>query len=225
MGYYQSMLILIPAIILSMYASAKVKSTFAKYSKVRSNSGATGADIAKRILSEQGIMNVRVEHIRGNLTDHFDPRSNTVRLSDNVYGSNSIAAIAVAAHECGHAVQHNIGYFPIKIRSALVPIANFGSSLSMPLFFMGLILSIEPLLTVGILFFSGAVLFQIVTLPVEFNASSRALKIMLSSGIVDEREETGASKVLSAAALTYVAAALTSLLSLIRLILIAQDRN
>ncbi len=233
MGYYESMIILLPAIILSLYASAKVKNTFAKYSKTPSSSGQTGADIARRILAEQGINNVRVEHIKGNLTDHYDPRTNTVRLSDAVYGSSSISAISVAAHECGHAIQHNKGYAPLNIRSSLVPVANFGSQLSMPLIMIGLFMSYgggaSPtsmlLMQIGIVLFAGAVLFQFVTLPVEFNASNRAIKVMKSSGIISDREEKGARDVLSAAALTYVAAAITALLSLIRLILIARDRR
>ncbi len=234
MGYYESMIILIPAILLSLYASNKVKTTFAKYSRVSSSYGYTGAQIARKILQEQGISNVNVEHIRGNLTDHYDPRTNTVRLSDAVFDSNSISAISVAAHECGHAIQHNVGYSPLNLRSALVPAANFGSRLSMPLIIFGLIMSSGAgggnptammMINIGIILFSFAVLFQFVTLPVEFNASNRAIKVMLSSGIITEREEKGARDVLSAAALTYVAAALSSLLSLIRLILISRDRN
>lgn len=225
MIYYQSMIILIPAILLSMYASGKVQSTFAKYSKIMSNNGQTGADIARLILREQGIDNVNVEHIRGNLTDHYDPRTNTVRLSDAVYGARSISAISVAAHECGHAIQHNIGYFPLNVRSAFVPVAQFGSQMAMPLVVMGMIMSSSLFINIGIIVFSAVVLFQFVTLPVEFNASSRAIKVMLSSGIIDEREEEGARKVLSAAALTYVAAALTSLLTLIRLLIISRDER
>ncbi len=233
MGYYESMLILLPAILLSLYASSKVKTTFAKYSKVNSTSGLTGADVARRILSEQGIFDVTVEHINGQLTDHYDPRTNTVRLSDQVYGSTSISAISVAAHECGHAIQHNQGYAPLNIRTAIVPIANFGSRMAMPFIIIGLIISggaraIDPtsmfLMNIGIVLFSAAVLFQFVTLPVEFNASSRAIKVMMNSGIIDEREEQGARSVLSAAALTYVAAAFSALLSLVRLILITRDR-
>ncbi len=224
-NYYSSMLILLPAMILSMYASTKVQSTFAKYSKVMSKSGLTGADIARRILQEQGINNVNVEHIRGNLTDHYDPRTNTVRLSDSVYGSGSIAAISVAAHECGHAIQHNVGYAPLNLRSAFVPAAQIGSQLSMPLVIFGLIMSAPGLIQIGIIVFTAVVIFQIVTLPVEFNASSRAIKVMLSSGIIDEREENGARKVLSAAALTYVAAAITSILTLVRLILISRNER
>ncbi len=234
MGYYESMIILLPAILLSIYASGKVKSTFMKYSNVMSSTGLTGAEVARRILDEQGITHVKIEHINGNLTDHYDPRTNTVRLSDNVYGSKSISAISVAAHECGHAIQHNKGYAPLNIRSSLVPVANLGSNMAMPLIIIGLIMSsgagsVNPtaimMMNLGIIFFSGAVLFQFVTLPVEFNASNRAIKVMLSSGIITEREEDGAKKVLSAAALTYVAAALSSLLSLIRLILITRDRD
>lgn len=225
--HFSYILILVPALILSAYASTKVKTTFAKYSTVMSSGGLTGADVARRILAEQGITNVGVEAIRGNLTDHYDPRAKMVRLSDSVYGKASIAAIAVAAHECGHAIQHDVGYVPLNMRSSLAPVATFASQLAMPLFFIGLLSSSggEVMLQMGIIFFSAAVLFQLVTLPVEFNASSRALKIMLDYNIVNEREENGAKKVLSAAALTYVAAALTSLLSLIRLILIARNRN
>ncbi|MFV0394408.1 MAG: zinc metallopeptidase [Coprobacillaceae bacterium] len=225
MGYYGSMVILIPAILLSMYASMKVKSTFEKYSKVMSSSGYTGADIARRILSEQGINNVNVEHIRGNLTDHYDPRSKTVRLSENVYSAKSIAAISVAAHECGHAIQHNVGYVPLNIRSAIVPAAQIGSKMSMPLVILGMFMSSPTFIYIGVVVFSAAVIFQFVTLPVEFNASSRAIKVMLSSGIIDEREEAGARKVLSAAALTYVAAAISSLLTLIRLLIIARNER
>ncbi len=234
MGYYESMILLLPAILLSIYASGKVKSTFAKYANVLSSNGQTGADVARRILDEQGLGHVTIEHIRGNLTDHYDPRTNTVRLSDSVYGSNSISAISVAAHECGHAIQHNKGYAPLNIRTTLVPIANLGSNMAMPLIIIGLIMSSGAgssnptaimMMNMGIIFFSGAVLFQFVTLPVEFNASNRAIKVMLSSGIINEREEKGAKDVLSAAALTYVAAALSSLLSLIRLILITRNNR
>ncbi len=234
MGYYESMIILIPAIILSGYASMKVKTTFAKYSNKINSVGLTGAEVARKILAEQGIDDVSVEHVKGNLTDHYNPATNTVRLSDAVYDQKSISAISVAAHECGHAIQHNTGYAPLNIRASLVPIANFGSNMSMPLILLGLIMSSGAnydnsfaimLMNLGVIFFTGAVLFQFVTLPVEFNASNRAIKIMLNSGIIDEREEKASKEVLSAAALTYVAAALTALVSLIRLILITQSRN
>lgn len=168
-------LLVIAGLILSMIASANVKGTFAKYSSMRSMSGLTGAMAAQKVLQHAGIYDVRIEHVSGNLTDHYDPRSKVLRLSDSTYSSNSVAAVCVAAHECGHAIQHQRSYGPLVLRSTLVPIANFGSSLSWPIFVLGLVLSARPLLTIGILLFSLAVIFQLVTLPVEFNASSRAL--------------------------------------------------
>ena len=217
-------LVVIGAII-CLIASARVRTTYAKYSKYRSMSGLTGAQAAERILHDAGIYDVQVGHISGNLTDHYNPKTKVLNLSDSVYGSTSVAAIGVAAHECGHAIQHAQNYAPLTIRSAIVPAANIGSTLSWPLFLAGLIFSIRPLLTLGILLFTLAVLFQVVTLPVEFNASSRALKMLGSSGMLGTDEVRGAKKVLTAAALTYVAALASSILQLLRLIILAGGRD
>lgn len=228
-GYYwrfdPTYLLIIIGMLLSLAASAKLKSTFAVYRGRRSASGLTGAEAARRILSAAGITDVQIVPVSGSLTDHYDPRSKTVRLSEDIYGQTSLAAVGVAAHECGHAIQHHIDYAPLGIRSALVPVANFGSTLSWPLFFVGLIFSIQPLLTLGIVLFSFAVLFQLVTLPVEFNASSRALHMLESTGILSRDENSGARKVLRAAALTYVAALASSILQLLRLIILAGGRR
>lgn len=227
-GYYgfdPTYLLLIIGMLLSLAASAKVKGTFSKYSRVRSASGMTGAEAAQRILRTAGITDVTVVPIPGSLTDHYDPRTKKLGLSEDVFNRSSLAAVGVAAHECGHAIQHAINYAPLTIRSAIVPVANIGSTLSWPLFLAGLIFSIPPLLTLGILLFSLAVLFQLVTLPVEFNASSRALKLLGTTGILGEQEIGGARKVLSAAALTYVAALAASILQLLRLIILAGGRR
>ncbi len=227
-GYYgfdSTYLLVLIGLVLCVAASAKVKSAFAKYSRVRSRSGMTGAQAADMILKRSGIYDVRIEHVRGDMTDHYDPRSKTLRLSDTVYGSSSVAAVGVAAHECGHALQHARGYAPLSIRTALVPVANFGSSLAWPIFIAGLIFSFGPLLSLGIVLFMAAVLFQVVTLPVEFNASSRALKLLQSNGILYEDEIRDTRKVLSAAALTYVASVAASLLQLLRLIILAGGRR
>lgn len=228
-GYYwrfdPTYLLIIIGMLLSLAASAKLKSTFAVYRGRRSASGLTGAEAARRILNAAGITDVQIVPVSGSLTDHYDPRSKTVRLSEDIYGQTSLAAVGVAAHECGHAIQHHIDYAPLSIRSALVPVANFGSTLSWPLFFAGLIFSIQPLLTLGIALFSFAVLFQLVTLPVEFNASSRALHMLESTGILSRDENSGARKVLRAAALTYVAALASSILQLLRLIILAGGRR
>lgn len=214
-------LVLIGAI-LCMAASAKVNSTYNKYSKVRSMTGMTGAQVAQKILQYNGIYDVQIEHVRGNLTDHYDPSKKVLRLSDSVYGSTSVAAIGVAAHECGHAVQHQVGYVPIKIRSVLVPAANIGSKLGLPLILLGVIFggAGSTLAQIGIWVFALAVLFQIVTLPVEFNASGRAIKMLDQYGILHHQEVGHVKKVLSAAALTYVAAAASAILQLLRLVLI-----
>lgn len=216
-------LVIIGAVI-CLGASARVKSTFNKYSKVRSARGITGKEAAERILRSQGLNDVIVTHVNGNLTDHYDPRTKTVNLSDATYGATSVAAVGVAAHECGHAIQHNRAYVPLTIRSTLVPVANFGSMAAWPLIIIGLIIGGSAstlLLNLGILAFLFAVLFQIVTLPVEFNASSRAVKILGESGILGEDELSGTKAVLRAAALTYVASAAASILQLLRLVLIA----
>ena len=215
-------------VVICMIASAKMNATFNRYSKVRSRTGMTGREAAERILMQAGIRDVRVEHVPGNLTDHYDPRSKTLRLSDATYNSNSIAAVGVAAYECGHAIQHETGYVPLAIRGSIVPVANFGSTIAWPLIAIGLFMNSNMsvlLLNLGILAFSFAVLFQIVTLPVEFNASGRALKILGNSGILYEDEVRKTRKVLTAAALTYVAGATSAILQLLRLVLLANRRN
>lgn len=218
-------LVLIGAI-LCMLASAKVNSTYAKYAKVRARSGMTGAEAASRILQSAGIYDVRVEQVSGKLTDHYDPRNKVLRLSESTYGASSVAAIGVAAHECGHAVQHAKNYVPLTIRGALVPGVNIASTLSWPLIFLGIILSWNnTLISIGIILFSFAVIFQLVTLPVEFNASSRAIQMLGDMGILYGEEIGQTKKVLSAAALTYVAAAASSILQLLRLILLFGGRQ
>lgn len=214
-------ILVIIGVIISLLASAKVKSTFAKYSNVRSMSGLTGAQAAERILRNAGIFDVSVQRISGHLTDHYDPKNKVLRLSDSVFGNTSVSAIGVAAHECGHAIQHNKEYAPLKIRTALVPVANIGATLSWPLILIGVLFSwSQILITLGIVLFCAAVLFQIVTLPVEFNASNRAVKILASTGILSDREVSQTKQVLGAAALTYVAAAAASILQLLRLIIL-----
>lgn len=227
-GYYFDptyILVLIGAV-LSMIASARVNATFQKYARERSMSGMTGAQAAEAILRSKGIHDVRVEHIRGKLTDHYDPSRKVVRLSDSVYSSSSVAAIGVAAHECGHVMQHHEGYAPLNIRTALVPAANIGSRLGIPIIILGLILGSNPVLVnIGIWVFSIAVLFQIVTLPVEFDASKRALVCIEQYGIVTSDERRKSAKVLKAAAYTYVAAAAASILQLLRLVMLFGKRD
>ncbi len=219
-----TMILLIPAIALTLYAQYKVKSAFSQMSKVRSSSGLTGAMVAKQLLHQNNINDVTVEPVAGSLTDHYDSRTKKLRLSEDVYNSSSLAAIGVAAHETGHAIQHKMAYIPLNIRQSIFPVANLGSSLGIPLFIGGLIFSIPVLLDLGILIFAGAVLFHIVTLPVEFNASSRALAQLSSGGYLRGDEINGARRVLNAAALTYVASAAMAVLQLIRLILLRGDR-
>lgn len=214
--------------VLSMLASAFVRNTFEKYSKRRSMSGMTGAMAAEKILRSQGIFDVVVSHVPGNLTDHYDPTRKILNLSDSVYGSTSVAAIGVAAHECGHAVQHQKAYAPLKIRGSLVPAANFGSMISWPMILIGLFIRSNTgtvLIELGIVLFSLVVLFQLVTLPVEFNASSRAVKILDETGILGQEELKDTKKVLGAAALTYVASAAAGILQLLRLLIILGGRN
>ncbi len=221
------LLVLIGALI-CILASARVNSVFRRYSQVRSHAGMTGREAAEKILRANGIYDVRVQHISGNLTDHYDPRNKTLSLSDATYQSASVAAIGVAAHECGHAVQHHVGYAPLKIRGALVPVANFGSMAAWPLIIMGLLINSNGamiLINLGILLFSAAVLFQIVTLPVEFNASSRAVQVLENTGMLYPEEIQATKKVLGAAALTYVASAASMILQLLRLLLISGRRN
>ena len=211
--------------LVSFAVQRTLQSKFERYSKIPIPYGLTGRDIAMRMLQENGINDVSVTQVDGHLTDHYNPATHTVNLSRDVYYGNSVAAAAVAAHECGHAIQHATNYVPLNLRSAIVPVANIGSTLSWPLFLAGLIFSIRPLLTVGIILFTFAVLFQLVTLPVEFNASSRALKMLGSSGMLGADEVKGARKVLTAAALTYVAALASSILQLLRLIILAGGRD
>lgn len=225
MYWDSTIIILIPAIIFSIVAQIMVKSAFSEYSKVRNSRGLTGADAAREILDRNGLTNVRIEHISGSLTDHYDPKANVIRLSDDVYGSATVAAVGVAAHEAGHAVQYAEGYYPIKIRNAIIPVTRFGSSLSTPLVILGLLLSWDFLITAGILLFCAVVLFQAITLPVEFNASGRALKTLRSSHFLEDDEMKGARSVLTAAAMTYVAAMLSALLSLVRLLVISGRRR
>ena len=212
-------------VIISLWAQGRVTSTFNRYSRVRSMTGMTGAEAAKQLLNSQGIYDVTVRPVAGNLTDHYDPRTRRVCLSQASYNQTSLAAVGVAAHECGHAVQHAENYGPLNLRSSLVPVANLGSTLAWPLFLIGLIFSMRPLLTAGIVLFSAAVLFQLVTLPVEYNASDRALRLLTETGILGSDEVRGSRKVLSAAALTYVAALAGSVLQLLRLIILAGGRN
>ena len=217
-------ILVIAGAILCLLAQSNVTATYSKYSKVRSRTGLTGAMAAERILKSNGIYDVRIEHIPGNLTDHYDPSSKTLRLSDTVYGSSSVAAIGVAAHECGHAIQHQTGYVPLKVRGALVPVANLGSQLCWPIIILGLFFS-YTFVQLGIILFCAVVLFQVVTLPVEFNASSRALRILEDSGMLYSDEAGSTRKVLRAAALTYVASVASSVLQLLRLVLLFGGRR
>ena len=222
--------IVLPCLILAMWASANVNSTFKRYSTQYSLRRITGADAARRVLAANGVAGVRIERISGNLTDHYDPRANVIRLSDNVYDSTSTAAIGVACHEAGHAVQYARNYAPIKLRAAIVPITNFGSKLAMPLILLGLVLSFlgsfsYTLVYVGIACFGLSVVFQLVTLPVEFNASHRALQAIEQGGLLTQEEQKGARRTLTAAALTYVAATATALAQLLRLLILFGGRG
>lgn len=228
MPYYffdSTFLLLIPAIILSVWAQIRVKSTFNKYSKVQAGSGLTGATLAQRLLQDFGLHQVKIEQIQGKLSDHYDPRTKTLRLSSSVAQSASVAALGVAAHEVGHAAQHQEAYQPFQIRQTIVPVANFGTTLAFPLILIGMFMSIPVLMDAGILFFSAAVLFQIITLPVEFNASRRALAVLNTRGYLTQVETGGAKKVLNAAALTYVAATAVAVLQLLRLLILRNARD
>lgn len=219
-------LLVIAGVILSLWASATVKSAFRTYSGVRTLRGMTGAAAAQEILRQAGIYDVRVVHIRGNLNDHYDPRNHTLSLSDPVYGSTSVAAVSVAAHECGHAIQHARNYAPLKIRGSLVPVANFGSVISWPIILVGIFMGFnQTLITIGIILFFAVVLFHLVTLPVEFNASARALRILSETQMLMGEENEGAKKVLRAAALTYVASAAGMILQLLRLLILTRGRR
>ena len=233
MGYYGyygfdwTYLMVLAGAVLSLIASAKVNSTFQKYARVRSMSGMTGAQVARRILDRNGLTDIPVEHVSGNLSDHYDPTRKVLRLSDSTYNSPSVAAIGVAAHECGHAIQHKVGYGPLKLRTMIVPAANLGSRLGMPIILLGLLFGGGGsfLVNLGIWVFSLAVLFQIITLPVEFNASNRALVMLDDYGILGQDEKRKAKSVLSAAAMTYVAAAASSILQLLRLVILFGGRR
>lgn len=216
--YYYIILVL-PAVLLSLIAQIAVKSTYSKMSRIKNVSGLTGAAAAARVLSYYGINNVRIEPVNGNLTDHYDPRDNVIRLSSKVFSGNSIASVGIACHEAGHAAQHAEGYAPIKVRNAILPIANIGSSAGIWLAVIGYILGYGFLTNLGIVLFSAVVVFQLVTLPIEFNASSRAMRVIDETGMLREEEQKGARRVLTAAAMTYVAALLVSVMSLLRLIL------
>lgn len=223
-GYYgidmYYIILVLPAIVFALWAQARVSGTFRKYSQVRPRNGMTGAQAAEAVLRENGVTGVRIEHISGNLTDHFDPREGVIRLSDAVYNASTVAAIGVAAHEAGHAAQYANSYVPIKLRNAIIPVSRVGSALSWPLLLIGLVLNSQPLVSIGILFFLAAVVFQLVTLPVEFNASSRAIAALAEGGYLADDELPGARKTLSAAAMTYVAALAVSLAQLLRLVLL-----
>ncbi len=219
--------VMIPCLLLSLYCSAKVKTTFNKYSKIPNSRMMSGARAAEELLRANGVTGVRIERVAGKLTDHFDPRTNVIRLSESVYDSTSVAAIGVACHEAGHACQHAEGYFPNKVRSAILPVANIGSKFSWILIIIGFMLptKYDFVVTIGIILYAAAVLFTVVTLPVEFNASSRALKTIKAYHFLSEEEYPGASRTLRAAAMTYVASAATAILQLLRLILIATSRR
>ena len=212
--------LVIIAFLLTLFASMGVKSTFSKYNDVRSSRGITAASAARQILDANGLQNIRIEHVSGDLTDHYSPNENVIRLSDSTYNSTSVAAIGVAAHECGHAVQHQVGYVPIKIRNGIVPIVNVCNMLSMPIFIIGLILGLGRLAMVGAILFGAVLVFQLVTLPTEINASRRAMKTLESMYLLEGDELTGARKTLTAAAMTYVATAASSILQLLRLIVL-----
>lgn len=228
--YYYIILVL-PAILVSLFAQVKVNSTFSKYSKISNRRGFTGSEVARRILDMNGLHNVVIEHVKGNLSDHYDPKTRVLRLSDSVFSSRSVAALGVAAHECGHAIQHATQYSPLKIRHAIFPVVNFSSAAAVPVIIMGFLFNTPVLVNVGIILFASVVLFQLVTLPVEFNASKRALEILEQSNFLGDSSLDGTSeiksakKVLWAAALTYVAAALVSIMQLLRLILIANNNR
>jgi uncharacterized protein len=220
-----TIILLIPGLLLGLWAQYKVKSAYAKYGKIGTGRGATAEEVSREILTRDGNGNVAVEPVAGELTDNYDPRANVLHLSQGVYGSGSIAAIGIAAHECGHAMQQRHGYGPLKLRTAFVPVVNIGSKAYFPLFLLGLVFSWEPLVAVGIICFALTLLFSLVTLPVEFNASHRALATLSEGGYVTENELAGVRAVLNAAALTYVAAAIASLLQLLRLLLISRNRR
>ncbi len=224
MDYYYIILV-IPAMLLAVWAQFKVKSTYNKFSKVSNNKGITGAYAAQAVLTHYGITDVRIEQVSGKLTDHYDPKAKVIRLSQGVYGSTTIAAVGIACHEAGHAAQHAQNYAPIKIRNSLVPICNIGSSLGIPLAILGYFLGFEPLVSIGLLLYAAIALFQVVTLPVELNASKRAMKVIDETGLLYDDEQGGAKKVLTAAAMTYIASMLVAIANLLRLILRFSNRR
>lgn len=217
--------LVLPALVISILAQIGVKSTFSKYSRQFSRRSVPASEVARQILDQNGLYQVSIQRVAGNLTDHYDPRTNVVSLSDSVYDSPSVASIGVAAHEVGHAIQHATGYVPIKIRNAIVPVANIGSTLSIPLALLGLFMGLPVLVDIGIILFASVTLFQLVTLPVEFNASSRAIQSIEAGHMLEGGEVAGAKKVLRAAAMTYVAATLTAIANLARIILLFGNRN
>lgn len=222
---YTYLVFVLPALLIALVAQIKVKTTFHKYAKVMNARGLSGAEVAAKILSSNGVLDVAVQRVSGNLTDHFDPTARVIRLSQSVYDSHSVAAVGVAAHEAGHALQYAENYFPIRLRAAIIPVTKVGSALSWPLIILGLVFSFGLLVNLGIILFSVVTLFQLVTLPVEFNASRRALNILQQQGILAPEELGGARKVLTAAAMTYVAALLVSVMQLLRLIALFSNRR
>jgi Zn-dependent membrane protease YugP len=228
-GYFYgdwSLLIVLPALIFTIWAQTSVQSAYRQYSQMRNAHGMTGADAARRILNQNGLHHVRIEMIGGQMTDHYDPREEVIRLSEGVYNNASVAAVGIAAHEAGHAVQHATDYGALKLRNAIIPVCRFGSAAAMPLFIIGLFVASDALMTVGILAYAAVTLFQLITLPVEFNASRRAMSAIEGWGYMSEDEQAGSRKVLRAAAMTYVAALATSLLTLLRLlVLFSNGRN
>ena len=224
-GLDPTMIIVIPALLLSMWAQHKVSSTFSEYSRIASHSNVTADGVARMLLTLYGMGNMPINHVAGNLTDHYNPSNRTLNLSDSVYNSRSIASIGVAAHEVGHAIQHLESYSPLIFRNSIVPVVNIASSASMPLFMIGLLVGMMSLVNIGIILFTGTLIFHLVTLPVEINASSRALALLEQTHTLDSRELAGAKKVLTAAAWTYIAAALMSVLQLVRLLLIRNSRR
>ncbi len=222
-SYY--LILVLPAIIIAAIAQMRVSSTFAKYNKIANIHGLTGAQVARRILDANGLQSVVIEHVRGNLSDHYDPKTRILRLSDSVFSSTSAASLGVAAHECGHAIQHSEAYAPLKIRNLVFPAVNFSSMAAVPLILIGFLLSNSVFIYAGIILFSAVVAFQLITLPVEFNASKRAMAILKGNNILEASELSGARKVLTAAALTYVASALVSIAQLLRFVLIASNRR
>ena len=230
LGYYYGydiyyVILVIPCLLFSMWAQHSVNSTFNRYAKIYSRRGLTGAQAAASVLRQNGVHNVQIEHVSGKLSDHFDPSSNVIRLSDSVYASTSVAAIGVAAHEAGHAVQYAVGYGPMKLRAAIIPLTNFGSKLAWPLILLGILLNFSGLLMIGVLLFGTATLFQLITLPVELNASRRALQTISNAGLLYDDEYPAAKKTLTAAAMTYVAALAVSAAQLLRLVLIFGGRR